>query len=317
MSTNKSKAGKYKTASAILGTLGGIGALGGIHPNNSTQDNLHSALGGLLLGGIAYALKKKADKLEGKGKLFEDHHMEAIKKLYNHPIKVGIDELKMDAKKIKNILSKLDSVQPRVTGKGKLKDTFNKAKGKLKDFFQGKTKFKPSTLLNISSKVLGGIGTISSFVPILEPIGLPATALSVASKVGSDILKNKGKGKKRGRPKKQKGKGLLDNAGKSHIPELRGDGMNQSGEGLLTTGNGLKNTGNGLNIAGNSTVPMRKKRKSKYGSRSDVYLGNAQLTRGGLKKEDIIYDDKSKRYKSKKMVGKGKALYQMKKNKKK
>ena len=43
----------------------------------------------------------------------------------------------------------------------------------------------------------------------------------------------------------------------------------------------------------------------KFGSREQVYLGLAQMTKGKLTKADLTYDERSNQYKSLKLIANG------------
>lgn len=45
-----------------------------------------------------------------------------------------------------------------------------------------------------------------------------------------------------------------------------------------------------------------------YGTRIEVYEGEAKMTRGGLTKDMLVYDDKRGTYKSKKAIERGRQL---------
>ena len=49
----------------------------------------------------------------------------------------------------------------------------------------------------------------------------------------------------------------------------------------------------------------------KFGSREQVYLGLAQMTKGRLTKADLTYDERSNQYKSLKLIANGKRMVEM------
>lgn len=71
----------------------------------------------------------------------------------------------------------------------------DKAFHKVKQFVQGKTKYKPSMLLGHLSTAVGLLGTASGFVPGLDVISVPMTsAASFGLRVGSKALEATGRG---------------------------------------------------------------------------------------------------------------------------
>ena len=79
---------------------------------------------------------------------------------------------------------------------------FSKKAGKkigheLKRFIDGKTKFKPSTLMNILGGAVGVVGAASAFIPGVDLISVPAaSAAALGLKSAGTILKSTGRGKK-------------------------------------------------------------------------------------------------------------------------
>ena len=49
----------------------------------------------------------------------------------------------------------------------------------------------------------------------------------------------------------------------------------------------------------------------KFGSREQVYLGLAQMTKGKLTKADLTYDEKTNQYKSLKLIANGKRMVEV------
>ncbi len=299
-----------KTAGAVLGSMAAVGTIGGLDKNLGVEHNLTQALGGLFLagvGGTLYYLGKKKEK-QGKGvssKILPVHH-DIMKKILSHKRSVHVDQLKFTADEkakalasLKQIMEQVDLYKQRIksqqSGQGvklaggkwklfqKLKKGFNKAGNELKEFWAGHRKFKPSRLFDVASKVLAVASAILTFVPgvgWVAKAGVSAASAGLA--VGSSELKKQGRGLK---SKSQ----LLS---KHEIPY-----SGQTGEGLL--------------LAGQKSYKSKKlKKRRKYGSRMEVYKNLADKTKGGMMKSDIFYDEKSNRYKSKKMMKKGAGMYQ-------
>lgn len=80
-----------------------------------------------------------------------------------------------------------------------LKHARDAAYHKLKQFANGKTKFKPSQLANYLAGAVGIAGTASAFIPGLDLISVPAAAAaSLGLKSVGTVLKTSGRGKKGG-----------------------------------------------------------------------------------------------------------------------
>ena len=139
----------------------------------------------------------------------------------------------------------------------KLKGIADKAKTKFGKFLKGETKFKPSDLAKLGSNVaevtsviLGAIPETKAAAPVISALG------KVASK-GSDMLKQKGLGYKKGK-------------------------------GLRPAGRMRRKGGAGLKPAGMRGGAV------KVGSYRQVYNGSAMKTSGGLKKEDLMMNKRGK-----------------------
>ena len=240
--------------SGVGGTLIGLGTLGGL--GNIGTKSIEGLIGGAILSGLGATLihfdKKKGKKQSGSGKTVFDKNFikhlrktlrqkqvggamtaAGLKKLLgthaNTPISIKHifgKEWKKRGKELLRVVKEqrggniFDDI-----GKG-IKGAYNASKKKLTQFVEGKTKFKPSTLLNVMAGAVGLAGTASAFIPGVDLISVPAAAAaSLGLKSAAHLVKTSGRGK----PKK--GKGL----------KLAGTGKH--GKGLATAGAGLNPAG--------------------------------------------------------------------------
>lgn len=308
MSTCQEGAGtKKKIGKALMG-LAGLTAAGSY--SHDKEEMGTSLLGSAVLGGIGYALYH-ADSKKKKGSGVKLTHTMISKHKLNKPL--HISEMKMDARKAKKIAKALaDQVYHPMSGEGlkkkarKLKKKLSKAKHKaVKEtisFLNGEKAVKPSTVaLGLSA----GLG-VAAMVP--SPV---SAQLGLASKVAGVS----------GKALQYSGRGVAE------IP-LAGQGLSPSGAGLHPSGGGLYPAGQvPASYAGGGFGDIFQKgpkgsgkrkairRNKKYGSRDEVFKGMAQMTRGGLRKADLMMSGQGKIISRKKhMMGKGLAnMYSRKK----
>jgi hypothetical protein len=136
----------------------------------------------------------------------------------------------------------------------KAKTARDKAIDKLKDFAAGKTKFKPSTLMDIAAGAVGIAGMASAFIPAVDIISVPAaSALSLGLKSGAHLLKTSGRGMK------GKGAKTYKNIGdeyKEMIIKPMADttkSKNKKGGALMLAGQ--RKYGKGVGLAGGAEIP--------------------------------------------------------------
>ncbi len=206
-----------------LGTLGGLGNLG--------EKPIEGLIGASILTGIGSLLihkdKKKKQSGAGLKKVFDANFEKTIKKLLKHH-QIGGAINKQKLKKIiklhkntpihisdifgdnwKKVGQRLMKTVKEHKGGNIFKDIGkavkkgyksatnirNQAIKKLHQFAQGKTSFKPSTLLNIMSGVVGLTGMASAIIPGVDLISVPvASGLSLGLKSGAHLLKTSGRG---------------------------------------------------------------------------------------------------------------------------
>ena len=98
---------------------------------------------------------------------------------------------------IKHGFSKVGhSIEHGLSDVGKFTNKAASATGKkLKDFVDGKTKLKPSTLLNYLEGAVGVVGAASAFIPGVDLISVPtASALALGLKGAATVAKTSGRG---------------------------------------------------------------------------------------------------------------------------
>lgn len=213
--------GWKKGLGGALITLGGLGAAGNIGSDKIVE----GILGGAILSGIGAALivsdKKKKQSGSGIQKEIAKRIKESVKRsLKQHQIGGAITAKKVNdfikqhqdkpihvkdifgtdwKKRGKQLLKEIEKVQK---GGNIFKDignfakkTVKKATSELKRFVEGKTKFKPSTLLDVAAGAVGLAGAASAFIPGVDLISVPAAAAaSLGLKSGAHLLKTSGRG---------------------------------------------------------------------------------------------------------------------------
>ena len=310
----KTGAKVLKTAADILKYMSIFGGIGSLNPANSITDNLHGVLGSTVGYLASHGMKKASEKMmkkakskQGKGKKHEKI-IDILHMLHKHKGPIHISDLpfkKPHIQKIIGILEHIATHHPK-KGKGRKHHPFRK----IKEFFQGKTKVKPSHILKGLSTALGFLSYVPGF-SVLGSLG------SATSGIASSVLH-------------KKGKGLKDDMGYRHLTPVNG----QVGEGMTTTplqaltqmdtgvkmegkgvklagkgiGKGVKLAGKGVKLAGKGVQLAGKGKKRKYGSRDEVWGGSCNCTRGGLYKKDLMQNGKGKII-SKKQHQRGKILY--------
>ncbi len=330
--------GSGKKKDILAGVLGVIGllGLGGINRQNTTADNLHSLLGSSILGIGAVAAAVSAKKKKGSGPKIKPHHVEIIKDIIEMKKPHHVSDLPFTALQIANIIKKLKEHKSRLkSGSGlfsKLKAKSRRlasiAAHKLVRFFSGKTKLKPSQLLNYLAAAVGIAGATSLAIPVVGPItAATAGKISLGLTSAATAAKTSGRGKplplgeipKKFHPfilknkekvimlaeliKKKKGEGLvLSGQGKIKdiVKKLALVGITATGTSMalyeylrnnpVTLGKILMSMGRKsvMQVIGQGKIVSKKKGKKR--SREEV-CNNPQgmyRTSGGLTKKDFI-----------------------------
>lgn len=200
--------GIKKTAGRALTALSVFGALGGLSPQNTLEENLHSVIGGIV-GGLA------GHYLAGSGKRrkphpIKQHHVKTMDQMMRSKKKIHISDIIPDPKKRAALLKKLSAHKQRLqSGEGifgdiakgvksaakKVGSVAHKATHELERFAAGKTSFKPSTLMNYLGSAVGVAGAASAFIPGIDLISVPAaSAASLGLKSAALGLKTSGRG---------------------------------------------------------------------------------------------------------------------------
>ncbi len=211
---------------STLVALGGIGAAGSL----GGDQVMEGVIGGAVLGGLGSALIAWDKRKVGKGQYGGSDHvnMHIVKKMkqrykskthaqikkmiheHKHKMIHASDIFGADWKKKGKILIKaIEKHQKSQQGKGFLGDvgkfakkTYKGAKRardqglkKLKQFANGKTKFKPSQLLSYSAAAIGLAGSASALIPGVDLISVPlAAGASLGLKSAGLALKTSGRG---------------------------------------------------------------------------------------------------------------------------
>lgn len=188
----KSKLGK------TLVTLGAIGAAG-----NIGTKSVEGILGGSILGAIGTLLIKG----DQSGNGIDRYLVQAVKshmkqcgsgKKKAKDIRTFIKTHRDTPIHIKDVLGPDWSTHAKtlmaaipMKGSGFVKD----AKKTLSKFLRGKTKLKPSTLLNVLASAVGVAGSASALIPGLNLISAPtAGAVSMGLRTGAKVLQTVGRG---------------------------------------------------------------------------------------------------------------------------
>ena len=240
-----------KTNLALGSTLVALGSTGGVL-NAAAGKVMPTILGGILTG-IGSALLIKARKQKNKNKSGSGVKEEvaafnkAFKKVWKQNMGQGgrgkkhislkevlkqhgdkpvhIEEVFGD--KWRDVSNQILDALKQHSGKGMVGSGIGKTMlNKFKKFLNGKTKFKPSTLLNVAAGVTSAITGASAFIPGLDFISVPAgSAASLALKGAATVLEQTGRGKivagDRCLHKKcmQRGKGTSLAGGNIYLPE--------------------------------------------------------------------------------------------------
>ncbi len=315
--------------SGLGGTLAGLGILGGA--GNIGTNTVEGLIGGAILTGIGASLiyaDKKKKKQKGSGK-FDEVFYKSIKaglkknqigsgkRLTKKQIKAFVMEHKDKPIHIKDIVGAdwkkkgkeliywLDQM-PKQQGKGLFGDIGRafkkgtkaaakfgrKATGELKKFAAGKTKFKPSHLLDIAAGVVGVTGAASAFIPGVDLISVPVAA---AASLGLKSV--------------------------AHLARTSGRGLSVAGSGVKLAGSGkrgkkkkhetvplnvqMKGKGPPANSheSGLTYLPSGKIKRDRY----SVFYGYYPSTYGGLKKSDFLKKGRKIISKKKSLAGKAAA----------
>ncbi|MCP5019377.1 MAG: hypothetical protein GY938_29450 [Ketobacter sp.] len=192
-----------------------VGALAHKHATNH-----HGKVGAAVLHAVGHVANSKA---KDKRKAFATYLVAQLKK-HHYPTRTKqeihaiIDKVKHKMVHAKDVFGKnfkqhgqalIGSLEGRgiLSSIGKFakkgykaaKKGRDKAFHKLKDFANGKTKFKPSQLANYAAAAIGAAGTASAFIPGVDLISVPtATAVALGLKSASLALKTSGRGKGKG-----------------------------------------------------------------------------------------------------------------------
>lgn len=204
----KSKIGKTLIA------LGSLGALG-----NLETKPVEGILGGVLLGSIGAALVagdkqkgsgiidkqikaalRKVDRYKrgqsgtGNNQLSTRDIKEIVKKYKDKPISVQNlfgDDWKEHGKTLLRAMKSSKSQK----GRGLIGKAKKYALNKLNKFVTGKTKIKPSDLMNVTAGLVGLTGAASSLIPGINLISVPAAgAVSLGLRSAASLAKMKGLG---------------------------------------------------------------------------------------------------------------------------
>ena len=219
---------KTGVGSTLIG-LGGLETYG-YAKSGGIADIAAGIIGGSILAGIGGLLiasdKKKGRGMSGgmmmkrKNSIFDKHFKQAmIKNIKKYRAGGAIK-----GKDIENFMQKhkdkkihiRDIFGPKWKSKGKIlynaivkhsgggifskigkltKTVVNKSRKKLKQFVEGKTKFKPSTLANVLAGAVSAAGMASSVIPGVDLISVPtAIGVSTGLKVTGQALKLSGRG---------------------------------------------------------------------------------------------------------------------------
>ncbi|MCP4337737.1 MAG: hypothetical protein GY799_02355 [Desulfobulbaceae bacterium] len=318
------------------GTLAGLGILGGA--GNIGTSTVEGLIGGAILTGIGasliYSDKKKKQKGSGT---FDDEFYKAIKqgikknqigsgkRLTKKQIKAFVMENKDKPIHIKDIVG-TDwkekgkeliywlNQKPKQQGQGIFGDIGRafkkgtkaaakfgrKATTELKKFAAGKTKLKPSHLLDIAAGVVGVTGAASAFIPGVDLISVPVAA---AASLGLKSV--------------------------AHLARTSGRGLSVAGSGVRLAGSGLSVAGAGKRKKGGpyrtnpGTYPKMKGRGPKQKAaepgltylpsgklkrdRYSVFYGYYPSTYGGLRKSDFLKKGRKIISKKKSLAGKAAA----------
>lgn len=313
----------------VGGTLIGLGLLGGL--GNLDDKPIEGILGGAILSGLGGYLVHLENKQAGKGfkPIFDNRFKEALEKSLqysqiggaidtsmiqqvvedNLDKKIGIEDIfgknwKMRGKQLYDTISKAQkgsgifqdigkTIKKGYKGAKKLRD---KALDKLKDFSEGKTKFKPSDLLNITAGAVGAAGAASAFIPGVDLISVPsAAAASLGLKSAATIAKTAGRGMEGGEIDAETlykigdaaiiagilgistvaAKKILNKVTKKY----KGSGIKLSGEGVVLAGGAMENIPHGICYTKSGKI-----KRDRY----SVYYGYYDKTKSGLTKNDFV-----------------------------
>ena len=208
--------------SGIGGTLIGLGTIGAA--SNIGGDKLIEGLiGGAILSGIGGLLiaSDKKKKQKGKGKSpFDKEFVKYFKHIHKQIKQSGSGKGGLSIAKIKNIIKENENKEIHIkdilgedwkqkskkiiqelnkqSGSG-IKDLAIKAKDaakrKFKQFLAGKTKVKPSTLLDIAAGAVGIAGAASGLIAGVDIISVPAaSAAALGLKSAAHLARMQGRG---------------------------------------------------------------------------------------------------------------------------
>jgi len=267
-----------------LAAVGTAGAISADPVSGIIGGAILGSIGGLLMKGSGYNRKKNpfdihfrlqmeralARQQMGSGKLKNARLKVMMKQVKNKPIGIR-DIFGKHWKKKGQILIKAIKDAHRAQKGGNifgdigklakkgykgLKSVRDKSIKKLEQFVAGKTKFKPSTLLNVASGAVGLLGAASAFIPGIDLISVPAaSAAALGLKSGAHLLKTSGRGLKLA------GQGRIKSIPVKHRKYLlKYPKVAQSIATIAHSGSGLKLAGSGkasrfaaaLGIAGTS-----------------------------------------------------------------
>lgn len=284
-STNSQKGkGAAKVAGRALQGIAAIGSAPALFDRSlSGKEALSAVIGGMILAGIGEAIARQDGKglnLAGSNAELKRQLTQALKE--DEPIHINdlgpfsqatkrklkrqVHLMDMDAPQqgsgimtATNALAKhvLKHALKKQSGSGIAKDAkklFNKGKKEFKRFIDGKTKIKPSHVVAVLAT---GAGAAATYAP--HPAAKAALiALAIGGKMGSEALKQSGRGFTKVYP--------------------------QDGSGLSLAGSGLKLAGQG--------APNRN--RSKYTEYEKVWDGKKAKTKGGLTKNDLMVNKSGK-----------------------
>jgi hypothetical protein len=203
----------------ILSQLSHSGLLNELVKNKS----IHHILGNM----IHKTSKILSNQKFGKGNTkIKPHHKDVLNKILKYDKPVHIDELIKNKHKINMISKALDNHLQQI-GSGffdniasKLKNLSKKASHELKRFVDGKTKLKPSKLLNYISGGVATVGALSAVIPGVDLISVPtASAISLGLHGLSKIAETSGRGCEADRKALTFGMGKLPKKIKSYIDD--------------------------------------------------------------------------------------------------
>lgn len=306
-----------------LGLLGGAGNIGTSTVEGVIGGSILAGLGGYLIhleanqGGSGIfdkrfieSMRKKLKDMQYGGAMNKKTLQSIVSQNLSKPIHIKDifgDDWKTKGKELINAIK-----AQRGSGIGKkikqiAKKASDAALSKLKQFADGKTKFKPSDLLNYTAGAVGLAGAASAFIPGVDLISVPAaTAASLGLKSAGTILKTTGRGVSLA------GSGISEEVlyklgDAALIASVLGISAAAAAKIYSKLKKKYESKGSGVKLAGTGEYPpgitFTKSGRIKR-DRYSVYYGFYKKTKGGLTRDDFVLKGRKVISKKKSQMGK-------------